>query len=129
MEVRNAGMQGQKFLRSSRFPENQLTLLLFSGRAVGLSWAERYPRRERTPEWTPLLPYGACSLFNQVITARRRDHLEVLHGVEHWKGSNGRPATPQLIGVNNVWDAVVHQQAFEKGLGHLRIPVRLQQDI
>jgi len=31
--------------------------------------------------------------------------------------------------VNDVWDVVVHQQPFEKGLGRLRVPVRLQQDI
>ena len=61
-------------------------------------------------------PVWACLLFNQVIAARRRDHLEVLHAVEHWKGSNGRPVTPELIGVNDVWDVVIHQQPFEKGL-------------
>ena len=37
MKVRNMAMQGQKFLCPSWFLEAQLTLLLFSGLAVGLS--------------------------------------------------------------------------------------------
>lgn len=41
MAVRNVGMQGQKFLPSSRFFEAPLTSLLFLGRAMRLSWAER----------------------------------------------------------------------------------------
>ncbi|GGO29916.1 hypothetical protein HNQ08_002753 [Deinococcus humi] len=31
--------------------------------------------------------------------------------------------------MNHVWDVVVHQQPFEKGLGRLTVSVRLQQDI
>ena len=56
MKVRNAGMQGQKFLCPSWFFEAQLAVLLFPGRAMGL--------------------------FNQVIAARRGNDLEVLHAVE-----------------------------------------------
>ena len=76
-------MQGQKFLCSSRFLEAQLTSFLFPGWAVGL--------------------------FNQVVAARSGNDLDVLHSVEHRKGSNGRPVTPELVGVNDLWDVVVDQ--------------------
>ena len=65
VKVRNAGMQGQKFLCPSWFLEAQLTSLLFPGRAV--------------------------RLFNQVVAACRGNDLDVLHAVEHRKRSNGRP--------------------------------------
>ena len=83
VKVRNAGMQGQNFLCLPWFLETQLTLLLFPGLAVGL--------------------------FNQVIAASRGNDLDVFHGVEHIQGSNGRPVTPELIGVNDVWNVLTHQ--------------------
>ena len=103
VEIRNAGLQGQKFLRSLWFLKSHLTSLLFPGRAVGL--------------------------FNQVVATRRGNDLDVLHAVEHRKRSNSRPVTPELADMNGVWDVIIHQQPFEKGLGCVRIPVRLQKDI
>jgi len=103
VKVRNATIQGQKFLCPSWFLEAQLTSLLLPGRAM--------------------------RLFNQIVAARRGNNLELLHSVEQRKRSNGRPVTPQLIGVNDIWDLVVHQQPFEKVFGCLRVAVRLQQDV
>jgi len=63
LKVRNAGMQGQEFLRSAGIFESDLASFLLPGRAMGL--------------------------LNQIVAARRRDDLEVLHSVEHRKFPNG----------------------------------------
>jgi len=47
-------------------------------------------------------------LFDEVIAARNRDDLDVLHAVEHRKGSNGHSIAPKLVGVDYVWDVVIH---------------------
>ena len=39
------------------------------------------------------------------------------------------PSLHSLPGVNHLGDVVVHQKPFEKGLGRLRVSVRLQQEI
>jgi len=84
LKVRNAGMQGQKFLYSLRVLEADLTSLLLLG--------------------------GPMGLLHQSVAARRPNDLDVLHSVEHRKGSNGRSAAPEFIGVNDVWNLVIHQQ-------------------
>jgi hypothetical protein len=56
-------MEGQEFLRPSRIFEAGSTSFLLSGGTVGLE--------------------------GEVTAARRRDDLDVLHSVEHGKGSNG----------------------------------------
>ena len=90
VEIRNASMQGQNFLCSSRFVEPQLTSLTFPARALGL--------------------------FHQVVAARRGDHFPMHYAVEHSKGSNGRPAAPQIVRVNDVCDVICDQQLFKEGL-------------
>jgi len=55
-----------------------------------------------------LLPGGTMRLFDEVIAARSRDDLDVLHNVEHRKGSNGRSIAPKLVAVDCVWDVVIH---------------------
>ncbi len=78
---------------------------------------------------TPLLSYGVCPLLKHVVAARRGNDLDVFHAVEHRKRSNGRPVTPELIGVNDVWEVVIHQQPFKKGFSRVRVLVVLQHDI
>jgi len=77
LKVRNAGMQGQKFLRSSRFLAVLSTSLLPSG--------------------------GPMGLLDEGTAASSEDHLNVLHAVEHRKRSNGCSTAPKLVGVDYVW--------------------------
>ena len=98
VEVRHAGVQRQKFF-PSRFLAASLTSLL--------------------------IPGGPVRLFDQIVAARRRDHLDVLRAVEHRKRSSSRPVTPELVRVNEVWDGMVDQEAFKEGLGRISVPVRL----
>ena len=63
LKIRDAGMQGQKFLRPAGILEADLAPFL--------------------------LPSGPTGLFNQIVTAGGRDDLDVLHGVEHRKFPNG----------------------------------------
>ena len=103
VEVRDAGMQGQEFLRPVGILEANLTPLLLSG--------------------------GPMRLFDQVITAGSRDHLDVLYAVEHGKFSNSCSVTPKFICVNDVWHVIVHQKSFEEGLRRLGIPPILQEKV
>jgi len=73
-----------------------------------------------------LLPCRAMGLFNQIVTARRADDLDVLHAVEHRKFPNGRSITPELVSVDHVWHVIIHQQSSEKSLCRLGIPPILQ---
>ena len=68
-------------------------------------------------------------LFNQIVAARSRDDLDVLHSVEHRKFPNSRSITPELVGVDHVWHVVIYQQPSEKGLRCVGIPPVLQEQI
>ncbi len=74
-------------------------------------------------------PGWPVGLFDQVITARRPDDLNVLHSVEHGKFSNGHPVTPEFVGVNDVWNVIVDQASFEEGLRGFGVPVGLQENV
>lgn len=76
-----------------------------------------------------LLPGGTMGLFDEVIAARSRDNLDVLHSVEYWKGSNARSGAPELICVDHVWNVVIRQKPSEKGLCRLGVPPILQEKI
>ena len=103
MEVRDSGMQGQEFLRSAGIFEANLAPLLLS--------------------------CGPMRLFDQVIAASSRDHLDVLHSVEHGKFSNRCSITPELIRVDDVWNVIVQQKPSEKGLCCLGISPILQKEV
>jgi len=68
-------------------------------------------------------------LFDEGIAARSKDNLEVLHSVEHRKGSNGRFVAPELVSVDHVWNGVIRQKLSEKGLCRLGVPPILQEKI
>ncbi|MBB5364634.1 hypothetical protein HNQ08_003747 [Deinococcus humi] len=95
VQIRNTSMHGQKFLCSLRFLEPELTSLLF-------------------PSW-------AMGLFNQIVAVRRGNRLNVLHSVEHGKGSKSHAVAPQLILMNSVWGVRICEQAFKKGLCGMRV--------
>ena len=103
LKVRNAGMHGKEFLRPAGVLESELASFL--------------------------LPGGPMRLFNEVIAPRSRDDLDVLHSVEHWKFTNGCSITPELVGVDHVWDVVIHQKPLKKSLGGLGVSPSLSQKV
>ncbi|GGM18330.1 hypothetical protein GCM10010841_28040 [Deinococcus aerophilus] len=64
-----------------------------------------------------LLLCGLVRLLDEVVTASGRDDLDVLHVVERGKCPDGGTVTPQLIGVDDLWDAVLANQPGEEGPG------------
>ena len=53
----------------------------------------------------------------------------MLHSVEHRKRSNGRLVPPQFVGVNSVWDVIICEQTFKKGLRGVRVALGLQEHV
>ncbi|BDP43272.1 hypothetical protein DAETH_32410 (plasmid) [Deinococcus aetherius] len=76
-----------------------------------------------------LLPCPAMRLLDQIVAAGRGHDPDVLHSVEHGEFPQGRPVTPQLVGVNDLWDVVLAQQADEKGPRRPGISVFLEEDV
>ncbi|BDP43742.1 hypothetical protein DAETH_37110 (plasmid) [Deinococcus aetherius] len=68
-------------------------------------------------------------LLHQVVTTGGRDHLDVLHPVEHGKLAQGRARAPELIGVDDLWGVVFPQQALKERPGSLGIAVLLKEDV
>ena len=89
VEVGDSGVQVQKFLRA--FPPLESLLLSF------------------------LTPCRTVGLFNQVITARRGDHLLVVDVDQTGELPDRRPVAPELIGVNDLWDIIFTQQPRKEG--------------
>ena len=84
VEVSHSGVQTQEFLSAFPSPEPLLTSLLS--------------------------PCGTVGLFDDVITARRGDHLLVVDVSQAGKLPDRRPVAPELIGVNDFWDVVFTQE-------------------
>lgn len=68
-------------------------------------------------------------LLDQIVAARSRDDLDVLHSVEHRECSNGRAVTPEFVGVDHVWHVVICQESSEKSLCRLGISPILEEQI
>ncbi|GGO40935.1 hypothetical protein HNQ08_005361 [Deinococcus humi] len=103
VEVRSAGMQGQKFLCPVEVLEAELTPFLIPGGPVGL--------------------------FNEIVAAHSGNDLEVLDTVEHRESPNGCPVAPELIRVNDVWHVIVDQKLSKKGLCCLGVSPILQKEV
>ena len=103
MKVRDSGVRGEEFLGSRSSFEAELSTFLLPGRSM--------------------------RLFHEVVAAGGRDDLDVLRSAEHGEFPRGRPVAPQLIGVDDLWDVVLAQQADEKGLGRFSITVFLEEDV
>ena len=84
VEVGHSGVQTQEFLSAFPSPEPLLTSLLS--------------------------PCGTVGLFDDVITARRGDHLLVVDVSQAGELPDRRPVAPELIGVNDFWDVVFTQE-------------------
>jgi len=103
LKIRDAGMQGQELLRPAGILKADLASFL--------------------------LPGGPMGLFDQVVTAGGRDNLNMLHSVEHRKGSNSCSIAPEFVGVNDVWHVIIDQKSFEESLRCLGILPSLQKKI
>ena len=102
VEVLDSRVQAQKFLSAFSSFEPKLLSLLTPCRTVGL--------------------------LDQVITARRGDHLLVVDVDQARQFPDRGPIAPQLIGVNDFWDIVFTQQPGQEGLRGLSIAVVLEEN-
>ena len=103
MEVGDPGVQAQEFL--SAFPplEALLTSLLS--------------------------PCGAVFLLNDVVAACCGDDLLVVDVRQTRDLPDRGPITPQLIGVNDLWDAIFTQQSGQESLCGFGVSMPLKQNI
>ena len=68
-------------------------------------------------------------LFNQIVAARRGDHLLVVDVDQAGDLPDRSTVAPQLIGVNDFWDIVFTQEPDQEGFRGLGISVALKEDI
>lgn len=103
VEILNLGVEAQKFLRSFPPPESKLLPFLTSCRTV--------------------------RLLDHAVAARYGGHVLVIAVSQTWNLPDCGPVTPQLIGLNDLWDIVFTQKKGHKGVCHFSVPVSLKEDI
>ena len=82
------------------------------------------------PLLTPLLsPCGSMFLLNDVVTSGRGDHLLVVNVDEAGDLSNRGSVTPELIGMDDLWDIVFSQQPGQEGLRRFGIAMPLEENV
>ena len=74
-------------------------------------------------------PCGSMFLQGDVVTARCRDHLLVVDASQAWDLPDRGSITPQLIGVDDLWDVILTQEASQERFCRLRVAVPLKQDV
>jgi len=103
VEVSDPGMEAQEGLGAFPSSEPLLTALLSS--------------------------CGSMFLLNNVIAARRGDHLLVVNVSQARDLSDGCSVAPELVGMNDLWDSVFSQQPGQKGVRRLGIPMPLKENV
>ena len=68
-------------------------------------------------------------LFNQIVAARRKDHLLVIDVDQARDLPDRGDVTPQLIGVNDFWDIIFAQKPGQEGFRGLGVLVALKEDV
>ena len=68
-------------------------------------------------------------MLNDVIAACRLDHLPVVNVDQAGELSNRGSVTPELIGMDDLWDIVFSQQPGQEGLRSLGVPMPLKEDV
>ena len=86
------------------------------------------------PSSEPLLgsllsPCGSMFLLNDVVTARCRDHLLVIDASQAWDLPDRGSITSQLIGVDDLWDVILSQEASQERFRRLSVSVPLKKDV
>jgi hypothetical protein len=125
MKICDPGVQLQEALRPLSCPEASLLLGQNGLSARTNSLEQAWPPHEDACPLTFLPPCRSVGLLDYVVAAGCRNHLNVLHRVEHGKPAQGRTITPELIGVNDLRHVVFPQQPVEERPGGLGIPVFL----
>ncbi len=97
VKIGDPGMQAQEFLRSFFPLEVQLLSLL--------------------------TPCGTVRLFNQVVAPGRRDDLPMFDALQARDLPDRGSITPELIGVNDLWDVIFTQQSREESFRSFGIPM------
>ena len=103
VEVGHSGVQVQEFLSAFSSSEPLLTSLLS--------------------------PCGSMFLFNDVVAARCRDHLLVVDASQARDLPDRGSITPQLIGMDDLWDVILTQEASHERFRRLRVTVPLKEDV
>ena len=67
-------------------------------------------------------------LFNQIVAARRKDHLLVVDVDQAWDLPHRSAVTPQLIGVDDLRNVIFIQKPGQEGFRGLGVAVALQQN-
>ena len=94
--------------------------------------AEEFLRAFPPPEsllLSLLTPRGTVGLLDDVVAARRRNHLLVIDVSQPRDFPDGGPVTPELIGTDRVWDRIFVMQPGQEAPRRLRISVPLEQDV
>jgi len=76
-----------------------------------------------------LTPCGTVGLLNNVVAARRRNHLLVVDVCQTRNFPDRRPITPELIGTDGLWDGIFAQKLGQKSPRCFRVSVPLEQDV
>ena len=103
MEVGDSGVEVQEFLKALPPPEDLLTSLLLSCRSV--------------------------FLLNDVVTARRRDHLLVVNVSQTRNHSDRGSVTPEPVGMDDLSNIVFSQQPGQESLRRIGVPMPLKEDV
>jgi len=62
-------------------------------------------------------------LLNDVVTARRRDHLRVVNVSQAGELPDRGSLTPELVGMHDLWDIVFSQQPDQEGFRRFAVPM------
>ena len=71
----------------------------------------------------------AMFLLNDVVTPGCRDHLLVVDASQARNLPDRGSITPQLIGMNNLWDVILTQEASQERFRRLSVSVPLKKDV
>jgi len=101
---------------------------------IGDPGVQTQERLSTFPSSEPLLtallsPCGSMFLLDNIVTARRGDHLLVINVGQTRDLPNRGSVTLKLIGVNDLWDVIFTQQSGQEGLCSLSVPVSLEQNV
>jgi len=87
-----------------------------------------FPSFEALPT-SLLTPCKTVRLLNHSVATRRGDDVLMVDVDQTGELPNRAPITPQLIGMDDLWDIVFSQQSGEEGLRRFGVPMPLKEDI
>jgi len=76
-----------------------------------------------------LSPCGTAGLFDDVVAPSRGDDVLVVDALQAGDLSNRSSVTPELIGMNDLWDIIFTQESCHKCFCGLSITMPLKQNV